>query len=61
MIKPELCLVCGGKHGNGMPCPEMTAMAYRLKSAANKVLADAPFLMRDEFAFNGEEINGPRK
>ena len=61
MIKPELCLVCGGKHGNGMPCPEMTAMAYRLKVTFDRIMTAAPVLMRDEHKFNGDEINGQRK
>lgn len=61
MIKPELCLVCGGKHGNGMPCPEMTAMAVRLKSAVGRVMAASPLLMSDQYKFNGDEINGQRK
>lgn len=61
MIKQHECLICGGNHGDGMPCPQMTAMAARLKSAVGRVMAAAPLLMSDRYKFDGDEINGQRK
>lgn len=36
-------------------------VAARLKSSVGRVMAAAPLLMSDQYKFNGEEINGPRK
>ena len=32
MVSNEKCIVCGIPHGNGMPCPEMKAMAHLRRS-----------------------------
>lgn len=54
------CLVCGGTHAIGLPCPYSIAMA-RLDTAKSIVIKAAPMLMSDKYKFDGDEIHGPRR